>query len=166
MKRLECFQGKQEEAPPDNIINILEDYMDKNKKEFMKGKSCKDIRKLKSNKDKKKYITLIEFEKIFKKLNEATYIKDIEYMYNKLFGYTLLNLNKSQYAKIIEDYITVQKTYNDIKKRDSNINLNLILVYHLSIMGIKVDKDDIKIIKSKESLEYHKNIFKIITIHH
>lgn len=160
--RLDCFQGKQSIKPSEQIIKNLINYIDNNKEKYLKGKSCEFVRNLKNNSEKREYITLIEFEKIFKELKDVSYIKDIEYIFHKIFNWKLINLYKYQEI-ILYDYLRIQKEYNKIKKRDSNLNINIRLLFQLSLIGIKIDKNDIKLIKSKESINYHIKVFKEIS---
>ena len=161
-KRLIYFQGKQKIKPPDIIIENLRNFLDSNKNKYLNGKTCDQIKELKTNTQKRKYITINSFEKLFKETKDTLYVKDIEYIAHVLFGWNLEDLSEEQQKEILKKYIQVQEIYNNIKKRDSNLNINIRLIFHLSLIGILINKNDIKMIKSKDSINYHIESFKEI----
>lgn len=159
VKNLDYIEGKQKIKPPEQIIKKLEAYFDEHSTEFLKGKTCKYIREeLLTNEEKRAFFNIFSIEKIFKKFKEKRYNKDIEYIANRIFGWKLIDL-KDRKEKLIENYIAVQKK---LKNRNIKVNLNknIQLLFHLAIEGIILNKQDIKLIKSKESIDYHISILK------
>jgi len=159
IKSLDYIEGKQKVKPSAEIIKKIENYFDEHSTEFLKGKTCKYIREeLSSNEEKRVFFNIFSIEKIFKKFKEKRYNKDIDYIANIIFGWKLVDL-KNKKKKLIENYIAVQKK---LKQRDVKINLNknIQLLFHLAVEGIVLNKQDIKLIKSKESIDYHISILK------
>ena len=64
----------------------------------------------------------------------------------------------------MEDYMTTQQIYNSIPHKDRNASLNIQfrLFVHLKAIGYPCTKEDFKIQTSRDSLEFHQEMWKIM----
>ena len=161
-KRIDCFEGKQKNLPPFTIKEIIMTYLDEHRDVYMKGKTCEFIRGLKTNQEKREFISLKAIEKAIKNTQNSHYYKDIEIIAHWVIGWNLVDL--TEYRKtIIKDYMRIQKVYQKYKERESSLNINIRLFFHLKMLKIPdIEITDFKLISSKDSIDYHKKIFKKI----
>ncbi len=163
LKRIEAYEGKQKNPPPTAIIKQLSDYFDvENNRILLSGKTCQEIKELETNEEKKTYTNILIMEEALKKTKNTAYYKDIELLTNWVWGWKFQDISSVRDG-IVEDYITAQQAYDEIKERESSLNINLRLIFHLMARGFKCELSDFKIVTSVESLNYHKRMFRGIS---
>jgi hypothetical protein len=163
LKRLDAYEGKQKNKPPIAIIKQLVDYFDiENDKLLLKGKSCREIKDMEHNHEKKAYSSFAVLEEAFKATKNTAYYKDIELVANWVWGWHFPDISSIK-QDVINDYVLAQKAYDEIKERESSLNINLRLIYHLKARDFDCDIKDFKIISSTESIDYHRRMFKGIS---
>jgi len=163
LKRIDAYEGKQKNKPPIAIVKQLTDFFDiDSDKTLIGGKFCSEIKDMKTNAEKKEYTSIRLLEVAFKETKNTAYYKDIELVANWLWGWHFPDISDIK-KEIIADYITAQKAYDHIKERESSLNINLRLIYHLKARGFACEVTDFKIITSSDSINYHRRMFKEIS---
>lgn len=66
-------------------------------------------------------------------------------------------------ARIMNDYDRTQKVYNNIKTRDSSLNVNIRIYFHLKAIGYPCRWKDFKILSSRNSLIFHQKMWDIMS---
>jgi len=164
MKRMDAFEGKQKTYPPTNLIKTLESYINDNKK-LGNDVTLDDVKNLPTDKYGKKKGTSLEIiEQALYQTSNSGFYRDLDYLGHCLFGWELAKITESGLRKIlISDYISTQKIYEEYKERESSLNVNLRLYYHLRAREYHCRITDFKIVSSRESLEYHQRMFNIMS---
>jgi hypothetical protein len=158
-KVLMRFQGKQPNRPPTKLYEQLDEYF---------TKICKPIgdefRALPLTPEGKKKGTSRQM--MFEALgetNNSAYYDDIKLIMHNYWGWELPDISELE-DKIMEDYMTTQQVYNAIPNKDRNASLNIQfrLYVHLKAIGYPCSKEDFKIQTSRDSLEFHQEMWKIM----
>jgi hypothetical protein len=163
IKRLDAFEGKQRNPPPDCLYTHLDTYF--SHKPLSSGLTSKQIRENVSleHNGKKKGTSIAALEEALLKTNNSAFYKDVELIAHKYWGWKLAELTESGLRKqLIHDYIETQKVYETIKERESSLNVNLRLFFHLKARDYPCEITDFKIVSLRESLEYHSRMFEIM----
>lgn len=163
IKRMDAYECKQDYIIPELLYIHLDNYfVSKNLP------SSEIIKKYPLLPNAKKTGTSIRLlEKGLLETKNAFYYKDMELIAHKLWGWKAADLTLYR-DKMIEDYKITQEAYKKIKnedifsvkERDSSLNINMRLFWHLSAVGYICDKIDFKFVTSRDSLEYHSKTFK------
>jgi hypothetical protein len=158
-KVLMRFQGKQVNRPPNKLYEQLDEY-------FIKiGKPTgEEIYSLSLTFDGKKKGTSRQM--MFEALgetNNSAYYDDINLIMHNYWGWELPDISELE-EKIMEDYMETQQIYNSIPLKDRNASLNIQfrLYVHLKAIGYPCNKEDFKIQTSRDSLEFHQEMWKIM----
>lgn len=154
-KKLEFIEGIQPNLPSNVFIEKVKLFYEQNSLNYLKGKTPDEIKNMEEN-EKEKYFDIHSLEKIFKEFKQTEYLKDIDYIANKIFGIPLLDLSLHK-KQLFDDYIKIEK----IKKISLNINIRII--YQLFLIGKNIPKNKIKFVKSKEIINHQLNEFKRIS---
>lgn len=165
LKRLNTFECKQDYEIPESLFITLDEYF------ISIGKpSSEKIRSLSLLPNGKKLGTSIKLlETGLYETQNSEYYKDMEYITHKLWGWKIHNLDNYR-EQIITDYKKTQEIYKNIKreesmsgtkKRNSNLNINMRLYWHLKAVNYPyIEYDDFKTVTSRDSLEYHNKTMK------
>lgn len=157
IKRLNTFEGKQDEKISDILYEQLDEYL-----QTQGMPPCEQIRKMDyigPDFRKKSGTSISILIDALKSTNNTHYYKDIELISHVLWGWKLPDISQFR-EQIIEDYVNTQRVYKRFKEKDSSINVNLRLFWHLKIVGYEVYIEDFKIPNSSESLNYSVAMFK------
>lgn len=157
IKRLNTFEGKQDEKISDILYEQLDEYL-----QTQGMLPCEQIRKMDyigPDFRKKSGTSISILIDALKSTNNTHYYKDIELISHVLWGWKLPDISQFR-EQIIEDYVNTQRVYKRFKEKDSSINVNLRLFWHLKIVGCEVYIEDFKIPNSSESLNYSIAMFK------
>ena len=95
------------------------------------------------------------------KTNNATYYHVINIICANYWEWTLPDLSKYR-EQLISDYKATQEVYEEIKERGSNLNINIRLYCHLKSVGYECDFTDFKMLTTRNALEYHNKMIKIM----
>jgi len=157
IKRMDAYEGQQDYAIPDLLIVQLDEYF------VSRGfPSSADIIAMPLNgeghKDRTSIALLIDG---LIKTNNTAFYKDMELIAHRLWGWPLDQISDIR-AGMIADYKATQRVYEIIKERDSSLNINLRLFWHLAARGRPVQLCNFKIVTSRESLEYHSRMFRVM----
>jgi hypothetical protein len=158
-KVLMRFQGKQPNRPPPKLYEQLDEYFKKI------GKNIGDeFRALPLTPEGRKKGTSRQM--MFEALgetNNSAYYDDINLIMHNYWGWELPDISELE-DKIMEDYMTTQQVYNAIPNKDRNASLNIQfrLYVHLKAIGYPCSKEDFKIQTSRDSLEFHQEMWKIM----
>jgi hypothetical protein len=158
-KALMRYQGKQPHKPPEKLYEQLDEYFTKI------GKSLgSEIKKTPSTLEGKKKTTSrqLMFEALGE-TNNSAYYDDINLIMNNYWGWDLPDISDLE-EQIMEDYINTQQIYNSIPNKDRNASLNIQfrLFVHLKALDYPCVKEDFKIQTSRDSLEFHQTMWKIM----
>jgi hypothetical protein len=158
-KVLMRFQGKQPNRPPVKLYEQLDEYFER----ICKPK-CIEIQALPITIEGKKKGTSRQM--MFEALgetNNSAYYDDINLIMHNYWGWDLPDITELE-EKIMEDYMTTQQVYNAIPNKDRNASLNIQfrLYVHLKAIGYPCTKEDFKIQTSRDSLEFHQEMWKIM----
>lgn len=163
-KRMDAFEGRQRIPPPDVLTDQLIKYIE-SKNLISGGRTVAEVKDAPLNSSGKKdgtYISIIETALL--NTSNSSFYKDIELIANRLFGWRLADLSKNDLRRhMVSDYISTQKIYDEVKERESSLNVNLRLYYHLKARKFPCELEDFKIVSSKESLDYHQRMFNILS---
>ena len=155
LKRMDAFEGKQDYKLPKELYKQLDNYFIS--KDLPSSEEIKLSPLLANGKKKKTSIKLL-IEGLYATDN-PNYYKDLELIAHELWGWKLGYLDNYREG-MIQDYKDTQVVYEKIKTRDSSLNINLRLYWHLRARNYPCDYEDFKSITSQSSLEYHINMFK------
>lgn len=162
IKRIDAFEGRQKNSKPPPMLYIqLREYLNARNAE-LGWPSTEEIAKMPLDETTgKKPMTSIEIlaDALVNTENSGFY-SDFELIAHVLWGWRLADLTTNGLRRIlISDYIMTQKVYEEIKERDSSLNVNLRLYYHLSARGYPCSIADFKTVSSPESIDYHHRMF-------
>jgi hypothetical protein len=157
-KTLIRFQGKQQDKIPNQLFQELDNYFK------IRGlPTSEQIKERPLQKDGKKRGTSLEL--LYKALQEtgnSTFYEDANLITHKYWGWKLHDVSHLE-AIIMQDYKKTQKVYNRLnKERSSSLGTQYRLFKHLELRGYPCSIKDFKIVKMRESLEYHDDIWKIM----
>lgn len=163
IKRLDAFEGKQRSQPPPLLYTQLEEYFEKNP--LPCGLSIAQIKEAPLTDKGKKEGTSIQFlEEALLRTSNSAFYRDTELISHKLWGWKLADLTSNGLRRrLISDYIDTQKVYEEVKERESSLNVNLRLFFHLSAIDYPCSLEDFKIVSSQDSLNYHKKMIKLMS---
>ena len=158
-KALMRYQGKQPHKPPEKLYEQLDDYFENI------GKAHRnDIKKLpKTSEGRKKGTSRQLMFEALGETNNSAYYDDINLIMHIYWGWDLPDVSDLE-EKIMEDYINTQQVYNAIPNKDRNASLNIQfrLYVHLKALDLPCNKEDFKIQTSRDSLEFHQAMWKIM----
>lgn len=165
VKRMDAFEGRQDYNIPELLYIQLDNYF------VSQGLPlASTIRELPHDENGQKKGTSIRLlEKGLFETKNAFYYKDMELIAHKLWGWKLGDLTNYR-DQMIDDYKRTQEYYKEakkeeavlgIKERESSLNINMRLFWHLSGVGYpNVNKNNFKFVTSRDSLEYHSRVAK------
>lgn len=90
--------------------------------------------------------------------NNASYYNNANLIAHNYWGWNLPDYSIYEEG-ILEDYYKTQKVYDNIKTRDSNLNVIIRIFLHLKARDCPCVWEDFKILSSRESLEYHREMW-------
>jgi hypothetical protein len=158
-KALMRYQGKQPHKPPEKLYEQLDEYFIKIGKQV-----SSEIKKLPSTPEGKKKGTSrqLMFEALGE-TNNSAYYDDINLIMHNYWGWDLPDISDLE-EQIMEDYINTQQVYNSIPNKDRNASLNIQfrLFVHLKALDYPCTKEDFKIQTSRDSLEFHQMMWKVM----
>lgn len=157
-KALMRYQGKQIDKIPDSLFTDLDAHF------IARGKSTSvDIAKLPRNKRGRKNGT--DLPMLYKALLDTGYsslYEDANLIAHRYWGWKLPDVSHLE-ALIMEDYEKTQRVYNMLpKERSSSLGTQFRLFKHLELRGHTCTVSDFKIVKMRESLEYHDQTWRIM----
>jgi hypothetical protein len=158
-KVLMRFQGKQPNRPPGKLYEQLDEYFTKIGK--LLGE---EIRKLGlTSEGKKKGTSRQMMFEALGETNNSAYYDDINLIMHVYWGWELPDISELE-DKIMGDYTATQQVYNSIPNKDRNASLNIQfrLFVHLKAIGYPCVKEDFKIQTSRDSLEFHQEMWKVM----
>jgi len=155
IKRMDAFEGKQDYKLPKELYKQLNKYFIS--KDLPSTEEIKMYPLLPNGKKDKTSIKLL-IEGLLS-TNNPTYYKDLEVIAHELWGWKLGCLDNYR-ENMIKDYKDTQLVYEKIKQRESSLNINLRLFWHLKARGYPCEYIDFKTITSQTSIEYHITMFK------
>lgn len=164
-KRLDAFEGKQKTQPPILLKTQVEEYLDLHKDRLLRGRTCEEIRKEKPTTNGKKEGTCIGIlEEALSATSNSSFYKDIELISNWIWDWKLPEITETGLRKqMLSDYVETQNIYEIRKERDSSLNVNLRLFYHLRIRNFPCEITDFKNVSCIDSLKYHQKMFDLMS---
>lgn len=152
---LSRYEGKYPDKIPDALYASLDEYY------VSKGFFSSDyIRELPVQANGHKEGTSISLlVDGLSKTNNAAYYNSVSLIAHRYWGWVLPNLDGIR-DRILESYTRTQKVHDEIKTRDSSLNVNIRIYLHLKAEGFPCAWEDFKILSSRDSLEYHQNMWK------
>jgi hypothetical protein len=159
-KRIDAFEGRQRVRPPQLLYEQLDAFF-KEHPEIL-GRSNEQIRSEPCHDNGKKRGTSVSIleDALYKTRNSAFY-RDIELIGNVIWGWKLADLTYLRQV-LIGDYIKTQRVYEEIKERESSLNVSLRLFAHLRARGYPCSIKDFKIVSSRDSIAYHNKCLSVM----
>lgn len=158
IKALDQFMGIRIPKIPQKLYEMLDTYFVS--LGFPSGDHIKENHEIMSN-GKKKGTSVSLLIQALSATSNSSYYNYINYIAANYWGWSLPDLSEIREG-VIYDYDETQKVYNEIKERDSSLNVQIRLFLHLRARGYECEWSDFKIISSRESLEYHHRMWKIM----
>jgi hypothetical protein len=158
-KVLMRFQGKQPNRPPGKLYEQLDEYFER----IGKPKGSEILSLPITVEGKKKSTSRQMMFEALGETNNSAYYDDINLIMHNYWGWELPDISELE-DKIMEDYMTTQQIYNAIPNKDRNASLNIQfrLYVHLKAIGYPCSKEDFKIQTSRDSLEFHQEMWKVM----
>jgi hypothetical protein len=156
-KALIRYQGRQLNKPPQKLYDQLDAY-------FLKIQKClgSEIRSRPHLPDGKKSGTSrsMMLDALCETSN-SSYYDDVNLIMNTYWGWKLPDVSHLE-SQIMQDYYLTQQIYNSEPHhgRDASLNTQFRLYVHLLSVGHPCARDDFKIQTSRDSLEFHQEIWK------
>ena len=156
-KALIRYQGRQQNKPPQKLYDQLDAYYRKIQKSL-----GAEIRSRPSLSDGKKEATSRQMmlDALYETDNSA-YYDDVNLVMNVYWGWKLPDVSHLE-NQIMQDYYLTQQVYNSEphQGRDASLNTQFRLYVHLLAVGHRCSRDDFKIQTSRDSLEFHQEMWK------
>lgn len=154
-RALDRFEGKQIDKIPAKLYQQLDAYF--TSKRFPSGEEIRRLPLLPNGKRERTNTHLLI--RALAETKNAAFYADVNLIGHKYWGWSLPDLTAIR-DKILEDYDKTQKIYNLIKERDSSLNVNIRLCFHLMSNGYPCQLEDFKLLSQRESLEYHRTMLR------
>lgn len=155
LRSLHRLQGKIIDSIPKTLYQQLDDYFIL--KSLPVGEEIKMLPLLSNG--KKASTSINQLITALDDTNNAFYYNNINLIAHNYWGWDLPDYSEYENG-ILEDYHKTQKVYEKIKTRDSNLNVIIRIFLHLKARGCSCVWEDFKILSSRESLEYHREMWK------
>lgn len=156
-KALIRYQGRQQNKPPQKLYDQLDSYYLKIKKSL-----GAEIRSRPYLFDGKKEGTSRQMMlDALCETNNSAYYDDVNLVMNVYWGWKLPDVAHLE-SQIMQDYYLTQQIYNSEphQGRDASLNTQFRLYVHLLAVGHRCSRDDFKIQTSRDSLEFHQEMWK------
>ena len=156
-KALIRYQGRQQNKPPQKLYDQLDAYYRKIQKSL-----GAEIRARPSLSDGKKEGTSRQMMlDALCETNNTAYYDDVNLVMNVYWGWKLPDVAHLE-TQIMQDYYSTQQVYNSEphQGRDASLNTQFRLYVHLLAVGHRCCRDDFKIQTSRDSLEFHQEMWK------
>lgn len=155
LRSLHRLQGKIIDTIPKTLYEQLDDYF--TLKSLPVGEEIKILPLLPNG--KKANTSINQLISALDDTNNAFYYNNINLITHNYWGWNLPDYSEYEDG-ILEDYHKTQKVYEKIKTRDSNLNVIIRIFLHLKARDCPCVWEDFKILSSRESLEYHREMWK------
>jgi hypothetical protein len=152
-------QGKCSDVIPESIINILDKYYIS--KGYHPSSYFKNLPNHPIN-GRKEGTSIALLKEGLQNTGNQAYYNVINIVGNIYWGWILPDY-KDVEEQVFEDYYKTQIVYNEIKDRDSSLNINIRMYLHLRAVDFPTTLLDFKTLFSRDSLEYHQECWKKMT---
>lgn len=160
-KGLLCYQGKQKQVPPDKLYDQLEKYFNN----ALTLPKQADVLKLKTDGLGRKPGTSLQMMiEALVATDNTCYYNDLNLIMHVFWGWDLPVISAELYKQLIDDYDATQLVYYSIpdKNREASLNVQWRILAHLLARGYPARKDGFKLQTTRDSLEFHQNVWKIM----
>ncbi|GIW70169.1 MAG: hypothetical protein KatS3mg101_0916 [Patescibacteria group bacterium] len=158
IKALDQFSGKTHIAIPSKLYKDLDNYF--TSIGFYTGEEVKKRFKLLDN-GKRENTSIQILIQALSATKNSQYYGCVNHIAMNYWGWKPPDISDIR-QQIIKDYEETQKVYEEIKERGSSLNVQLRLYLHLKARDYPCELTDFKTISSRESLEYHDRMWKIM----
>jgi hypothetical protein len=158
IKTLEHFMGIKIPKIPEKLYEMLDEYFFK--EGFPSGKHVQEHFPLLPN-GHKKGTSVDLMVKALAATSNTSFYDCINHIGSVYWGWKLPDLSELR-ETIIKDYDETQKIYERIRERGSSLNAQIRVFAHLKTRGYECDFSNFKILTTRESLEYHHRMLKIM----
>lgn len=155
IRAMDKFEGKKVMKIPEKLYDMLDSYFES--KRFPIGQVIKAWPNLPNGKKERTSVSLMI--DALSDTKNAAYYDSIQYIASKYWGWVLPDLSSIR-EDILSDYDSTQLVYEEIKERESSLNVQLRMRYHYNARGCNFELSDFKILSSRDSLEYHHRMMK------
>ncbi len=155
-KALMRYQGKQVDKIPDGLFNDLDKYFSS------RGKPGSDEIKSRSidSRGRKRGTNLAMLYKALLDTGYSSLYEDANLIAHRYWGWKLPDVTHLE-SIIMEDYEKTQRIYNMLQKqRSSSLGTQFRLFKHLELRGYPCSIGDFKVVKMRESIERHNEMWK------
>ncbi len=153
VKAINCYQGKQKNRPSPHIYDLIDKYFIEQGLSYLTGEQVR-IHGTDNILDKRRLIF-----KALRKIEYSGQYENVNLILNIHWGCSLPNISHLEEI-ILDDYDKSQAIYLQIKgNRKSSLNTQFRLFCHLRNRGWKCSARDFKIITSRKSVLFHKDIW-------
>ncbi len=158
IKAMDKFEGKKIGKIPPKLYAMLDTYFES--KGFPIGDEVKKWPL--TSRGKKAHTSVELMASALAGTNNAAFYDIIQYIAHIYWGWILPDLSSIREG-ILEDYDVTQQVYEEIKERESSLNVQIRMFYHYRARGYECELTDFKILSSRDSLEYHHRMLKIMS---
>jgi hypothetical protein len=145
------YQGKQVDNIPESLFKDLDAYYEARGKPVSKDIQSRPL----TRKGRKKGTDLPMLYKALQETGYSSLYEDANLIAHKYWGWKLPDVGHLE-SLIMNDYKKTQRIYNMLPKdRSSSLGTQFRLFKHLELRGHPCSIDDFKIVKMRESLEFH-----------
>ena len=153
IKSFDNFMGINVPEIPDKLYTMLDGYFEKVGMNQLIGKNVKESNAILEN-GKREGTSVQILITALDSTNNSSMYSYYNYIGHKYWGWQLPDISK--YKDIaLHHYEMTQKVYERTRERDSSLNVQIRLYYHLNICGYKCNQNDFKFLTHRPSLEYH-----------
>lgn len=162
LKALRRYEGKQPNHLPENLPEVLDRHftsfglpsIEEIRKRPLIEKGPRQGTKEGTSRD-------MMFKALYE-TNNVAYYEDINLIAHLTWGWSLPDISYLE-EQIMDDYDKTQRIYEALpKERKSNLNIQYRLFKHLQMRKHNCYIDDFKIVKTRDILEYHDSIWRLM----
>ena len=153
MKSFDNYMGVDIPDIPEKLFEMLDTYFKTAGMPQLVGETVKSTEKLLDN-GKRSGTSVQILITALDMTNNSSLYSYYNYIGHKYWGWRLPDI--SQYReRVMRDYNSTQKVYIKTRTRESSLNVQIRLFYHLTICGHVCTQNDFKFLTHRPSLEYH-----------
>jgi Poxvirus Late Transcription Factor VLTF3 like len=162
LKALRRHEGKQPNHLPENLIDVLDRHFTS-----FGLPAVEEVRRLPliergPRQGTKEGTSRDMMFRALYETNNVAYYEDINLICHLTWGWALPDISYLE-DQIMDDYDKTQRIYESLPKdRKSNLNIQYRLFKHLEMRRHRCYIDDFKIVKTRDILEYHDSIWRLM----
>ncbi len=154
-RALSRIEGTYPDKIPDLLYSQLDAYF--TFKGFYTGAQIRELPLLPNGRKQHTSVTVLISG--LAETNNADFYKCYPLIAHNYWGWALRDFTTIR-ARVMQEYDLTQSVYNVIKERDSSLNVNIRVYYHLRAVSYPCEWEDFKSLTARDSLLYHQKMWK------